>query len=115
MRCYGLTLALRDDPLLIAQYKEHHQHVWPGVTARLRDVGVTEMKIFLLGTRMFMYIETSDTFDPATDFSRINEDHVSKEWDTLMRGLQERVPEAGEGAWWAPMEQVFDLNWPQHR
>jgi len=115
MRCYGLTLALRDDPAAIERYTAHHRRVWPEVTARLREVGVGEMKIFLLGRRMFMYIETDDRFDPARDFARINDDPKSKEWDVLMRGMQERVPEAAEGEWWARMEQVFDLNWPQHR
>lgn len=115
MRSYGLTLQLRDDPEAIARYKEHHQRVWPGVVARLRAVGVTEMKIFLTVRRLFMYIETDDQFDPARDFARINEDPISQEWDVLMRGLQERVPEARDGEWWALMEQVFDLDWPQHR
>ena len=28
---------------------------------------------------------------------------------------QERVDEAKPGEWWAMLEPVFDLNWPQHR
>jgi len=31
--------------------------------------------------------------------------------DELMRTLQERAPEAKPDDWWAPMEEVFDLNW----
>ena len=115
MKCYGLTLQLRDDPAIIATYKEHHRHVWPEVLAQLRAVGIQEMRIFLLGRRMFMYIETTDDFDPATDFARRNASPVAEEWDRLMSAMQERVPEAREGEWWAMMEQVFDLNWPQHR
>jgi hypothetical protein len=30
-----------------------------------------------------------------------------------MRSLQEPVPDAEAGEWWAAMEEVFDLNWPQ--
>jgi len=111
---YAMTLQLRDDPAMIASYKEHHQRVWPEVLAQLRAVGIQEMRIFLLGRRMFMYIETIDTFDPATDFARRNASPVAEQWDALMSGMQERVPEAREGEWWALMEQVFDLNWPQH-
>ena len=55
MQAYGMALDLRDDPQLIARYKKEHAEVWPEVVARLRDIGVTEMKIFLLGRRMFMY------------------------------------------------------------
>src|SRR5256885_10819639 len=47
MQTYGMALDLRDDPLLIARYKKEHAEVWPEVVARLRDIGVTEMKIFL--------------------------------------------------------------------
>jgi L-rhamnose mutarotase len=115
MKSYGLTLLLKDDPVLIEQYKEYHRHVWPEVLRRLREVGILRMQIFLLGRRMFMYIDTTDDFEPARDFARINEDPKSAEWDRLMRTLQERAPEAREGEWWALMERVFDTEWPQHK
>jgi L-rhamnose mutarotase len=67
------------------------------------------MRIFLRDRHMFMYIETDDTFDPAVDFARINEDPVSAEWNALMATLQERAPEATPEEWWAVMEPVFDL------
>lgn len=84
--------------------------VWPEVTARLREVGITPVRIYLLGRRLFMYMEADNAFDPATDFARINDDPRSREWDELMRTMQERVPEAAVGEWWATMEQVFDLS-----
>jgi L-rhamnose mutarotase len=81
------------------------------VTARLRDVGVQDMRIFLHGTRMFMYLVTDDQFDSAHDFAKINEDPTSARWNALMDELQERAPEGNPDEWWAPMELVFDLNW----
>ncbi len=110
MKAYGLTLCLQDDPAKIAAYKEYHRAVWPGVLARLRAVGVREMKIFLRERRMFMYIETDDAFDPLRDFARINDDPTSAEWNALMATLQERAPEATPDEWWAPMELVFDME-----
>lgn len=110
MQSFGRTLLLVDDPALIKRYREHHRAVWPEVTARLRQVGITEMRIYLLGRRLFMYMEAADSFDPATDFARINDDRRSQEWDELMRTVQERVPEAAQGEWWAAMEQVFELS-----
>jgi L-rhamnose mutarotase len=110
MKAYGLTLCLRDDPAKIASYQEYHRAVWPEVLARLRAVGVREMKIFLRDRRMFMYIETDDAFEPRRDFARINEDAKSREWNDLMATLQERAPEASSDEWWAPMELVFDLS-----
>ncbi len=79
--------------------------------ARLREIGVIDMKIFLLGRRMFMYCETRDGFDPAKDFARANEDPTYEKWDELMRTMQDKVVEAKPSEWWAMMELVFDLNW----
>lgn len=110
MRVFGLTLCLQDDPAKIETYKEYHRAVWPGVIARLHEVGVQEMKIFLRERRMFMYIETDDAFEPLRDFRRVNEDPVSREWNDLMATLQERAPEATPDEWWAPMELVFDMT-----
>jgi len=110
VQAYGMALDLRDDPVLIARYKKEHAQVWPEVVARLREIGVTEMKIFLLGRRMFMYCETRDGFDPANDFARSNDDPTYRKWDELMRSMQERVAEARPGEWWARMELVFDLG-----
>jgi L-rhamnose mutarotase len=106
---------LQNDPEKIETYKRYHQAVWPGVCRRLREVGVQEMRIYLRGTRMFMFLETDDHFDPHRDFVRVNEDPISQEWNELMAGLQERAPEASPDEWWAPMEQVFALSWPQHQ
>lgn len=114
MKSYGLTLCLKSDPVLIERYKEYHRQVWPEVLAGIRGVGIAEMKIFLLGTRMFMFVLAEDGFDPDRDFPRSQESPRAREWDALMRTLQERAPEAPSDQWWAMMEPVFDLNWPQH-
>lgn len=114
MKTFGLTLLLQDDTDKIAEYRRFHQTVWPEVTARLRTCGVQRMQIFLRGTRLFMYLVTDDDFDPQHDFARINEDPTSARWNALMAELQARAPEANQDEWWAPMDLVFDLEWPQH-
>ena len=111
MKCYGLTLNLKDDAELIEKYKDYHRHPWPEPLQGIREVGVLDMKIFLLGRRMFMYMTTTDEFDPEVDFPRYMELYPrAREWDDLMRTFQERVAEAREGEWWALMEKVFDLE-----
>lgn len=115
MKSFALTLCLQDDPRKIETYKRFHQNVWPEVLADLRSVGIEEMKIFLLGRRMFMYVEATDAFDPRRDFPRAQSSPRSKEWNAFMATLQERAPEASPDDWWAPMELVFSMEWPQHR
>jgi L-rhamnose mutarotase len=112
VQLYGLALNLRNDPRLIERYKKEHAQAWPEVLRRLREVGITEMRIFLLGRRLFMYCETRDGFDPSKDFARCNDDPTYRKWDELMRTMQERVDEAKPDEWWAMMELVFDLGWP---
>jgi L-rhamnose mutarotase len=111
MQSYGMTLMLKDDEHIVERYKDYHRSAWQEVIARLREIGITEMRIYLLGRRMFMYMEAVDGFDPDRDFPKLNEVTRYREWDELMRTLQERAPEAKPGEWWASMEEVFDLNW----
>ena len=105
-----MTLLLRDGPGIVERYKQHHRSVWPEVVTRLREVGVVEMKIYLAGRRLFMYMEAVDGFDPAREFPKLVENARYREWDELMRGFQEPAPEARSGEWWASMEEVFDLS-----
>lgn len=105
-----MTLMLKDDEKIVERYKEYHRHAWPDVVGCLREVGVVNMRIYLLGRRMFMYMEASDGFDPHRDFPKLNDVPIYREWDELMRTLQQRAPEARPGDWWAPMEEVFDLS-----
>ena len=72
--------------------------------------GILNMKIFLLGRRLFMYLETVDAFDLERDFAGYTESDKAKEWDDLMRDYQEPVSDAQPGDWWSAMEEVFDLN-----
>lgn len=111
MRAFAMTLNLKDDPDSIARYKEYHRNVWPDVSSGLRSVGIEKMKIFLLGTRLFMYLEAADDFDLTSDFAKYQNSEKAAEWDALMRDFQERVPEAEDDEWWAGMEEVFDIDW----
>ncbi len=111
MKSFAMTLNLKDDPAVIQRYKEYHRAVWPEVLAGLRRIGISKMKIFLRGRRLFMYMEAHDTFDPVRDLPRYMETERAREWDALMRGYQEPLPEAAPGEWWSQMQEVFDLAW----
>ena len=60
-----LTLDLKNDPALIAEYKKHHQHVWPEILNSIHDSGILDMEIYLLDTRLFMIMEVADNFSFA--------------------------------------------------
>ncbi|MDE0144115.1 MAG: L-rhamnose mutarotase [Caldilineaceae bacterium SB0670_bin_27] len=110
MKCYGLTINLKDDPEVIEQYKAYHRQVWPEVLEQARNLGICKTRIFLIGRRLFMYIETEDGFDFGRAFSAPGGGAARlREWDDLMRGFQEPAPEAQTGEWWAQMELVHSV------
>jgi L-rhamnose mutarotase len=111
MTRYVLTVNLRDDPAAIAEYVEYHRNVWPEVIQSLRECGVEEMDIHLLGRRLVMIVEMRD----GRDFRDALAPYVAAkprvaEWERLMKSLQEPVPGTPSGEWWAAMEPVFTLN-----
>ncbi len=110
MQFFAQAIDLLDDPDLIRVYEEHHRAVWPKVVAALRAAGIQRMRIFRHGTRLFMYCEGPDGFDPARDYQQYAADPECRKWDELMRRFQRPVPGASADAWWSPMEVVFDLE-----
>ncbi len=111
MKVYGQTLNLKDDPAIIERYLEHHRHVWPEVEQGLRAIGIRRMLIWILGRRLFMFMETEDGFDPARDFARYEaSDPKIRQWQALMASMQEPVPEAQPGALWAQMQLAYALE-----
>lgn len=110
MKQYGRTLNLRNDPAIIERYIEYHARVWPEVQQALRAIGIERMLIFLLGRQLFMFLETVDSFEPQRDFARFEASHPRvREWQELMATMQEPVPDAQPGEWWAEMKLVFSL------
>jgi len=110
MKSFAQCLDLNDDPDMIAAYIRHHQAVYPEVVAALKAIGITTLKIYLLGNRLFMYFEAPDTFDPARDYQEYARDPRCRRWDELMRTFQKKAPGAKPGEWWADMQLVFGLD-----
>ena len=91
-KSYAMALDLKDDAALIERYIKHHRAVWPEALDSLNRLGIEKMKIFLLGRRLFMYVEVPDEFDFPADLARYTEEPRAREWDEFMRGFQEKVP-----------------------
>lgn len=110
MKSFAQALDLKDDPALIRTYIEYHKAVYPEVLESLAAIGIRNMRIYLLGTRLFMYFEAPDDFDPARDYQDYAQNPRCRAWDELMRGFQQPAPGAPKGEWWAPMTEVFSLE-----
>jgi L-rhamnose mutarotase len=105
-----LTLDLQDDPAKIAEYKRHHEKIWPEIRDSLFASGVTDMEIYLLGTRMFMIMDVDPAFSFEKKASMDAANPKVLEWESLMGNFQ-AVPEGADPVRrWQPMERVFDLK-----
>ncbi len=109
-RRYCLTLDLKDDPQLIAEYKRHHRNVWPEIRKSIRDSGIVGMEIYLLGARMFMIMEVDDSFSFEAKGAADRNNPRVQEWEQLMWKFQQPLPQARPGEKWLLMERVFKLE-----
>jgi len=107
---YCLTLDLKDDPQLIAEYKRHHEKIWPEITSSIKDAGIEDMEIYLLGTRMFMVMDVNEKFSFDAKARADRENPKVQAWEELMWKFQEPLREAKPGEKWLLMERVFELE-----
>ena len=109
MTRHCLTLDLQDDPAKIAEYKRHHEKIWPEIRDSLFASGVTNMEIYLLGTHMFMIMDVSDDFSFEKKAAMDAANPKVLEWEVLM-GQFQAVPAGSDPVRrWVVMEKVFDL------
>ena len=109
-RRYSLTLDLKQDPGLIARYRKYHEDVWPEVIQSIKDAGIEDMEIYLLGTRLFMIMEVNESFSFEKKARRDQANPKVQEWEQLMWEFQQALPQAKPGEKWLPMERIFKLK-----
>lgn len=108
---YCQTLDLKDAPKLIAEYRRLHsaEGVWPEIVRGIRSVGINEMGIFLLGTRLVMIIDTPDDFDWKGAMNRLATLPKQAEWELLTGQFQQARVGATSDEKWQMMERIFHL------
>jgi L-rhamnose mutarotase len=109
-RRFCLTLDLKNDPALIAEYRRYHEKIWPEITQSIRDSGIEDMEIYLLGTRMFMIMEVNERFSSHAKARADLQNPKVQEWEKLMWKFQQALPEAKPGEKWLGMERIFKLD-----
>jgi len=107
---YCLTLDLKDDPKLIAEYRCYHEKIWPEITQSIRDAGILDMEIYLLGTRMFMVMEVDESFSFERKAKADAANPKVQEWEELMWKFQKPLPGVKPGEKWMRMERIFKLE-----
>ena len=105
------TLDLKDNPELIAEYRRRHSEgeAWQEIIDGIREVGILEMEIYLVGTRLFMIVETPVDFEWDKAMARLATLPRQQEWEDYMSEFQQAAPGSSSGEKWQLMERIFNL------
>jgi L-rhamnose mutarotase len=109
-RRFCFALDLKNDLALIVEYKKYHEKIWPEITQSLKDSGIEDLQIYLLGTRMFMIMEVNQSFSFEKKTKADEQDPTVQAWEQLMWRFQQAQPEAKPGEKWLRMERIFELE-----
>ena len=108
---YVQTLDLRDDPEMIREYRKWHsaEHHWKEIRDGIRSVGILEMEIYILGTRLVMVVDAPEDFDWQKAMDKLATLPRQAEWEAFVARLQGCSAEARSDEKWKPMERMFYL------
>ena len=108
---YVQTMDLKDDPALIAEYRRRHscEQSWKEIRDGIREVGILEMEIYILGTRLVMIVETPPDFDWDAAMARLATLPRQQEWEDYMAMFQQCCEGATSDEKWQMMDRMFFL------
>lgn len=109
---YCKTLSLKDDAQLIEDYKKVHAPgaAWPEITQGMKDVGIIDMEIYILGTRLFMIMDTVADFDHDKAMAELATKPRQSEWEAYVSRFQQSSAEATADEKWQLMERIYKLD-----
>ena len=108
---YCRTMDLKPDDVLIREYVHRHSQgeVWPEIIAGIREVGILEMEIYLLGNRLFMIVDTPIDLDWDSAMERLGTLPRQQEWEDFMAIFQQCREGDKATEKWQMMERIFYL------
>ena len=108
---YVQTLDISNDPQLIAEYCKWHseEHSWPEIREGIRQVGILEMELYILGNRLVMIVDTPVDFDLQEAMDRLATLPRQAEWEAFVARFQGCSADARSDEKWQPMERIFRL------
>jgi L-rhamnose mutarotase len=106
------TLELKNDPMLIDEYKQVHakNKVWSEITRGMKDIGIIDMEIYLSGTHLFMIMDTLPDFNHQQAMAELAKKPRQAEWETLVSRFQKSSGTASADEKWSLMERIYKLD-----
>ena len=108
---YCQTLSLKNNPILIEEYRKIHREekAWPEIRAGIRAVGILEMEIYILGSQLFMIIETPLDFDWKIAMDKLSNLPRQAKWEKYVSKFQDCPCLSSSAEKWKLMERMFYL------
>jgi L-rhamnose mutarotase len=93
------------------EYIRIHAAVWPEILKAIHVANIRNYSIFLKEPENYLiaYWEYVGT-DFAADMEKIKHAPRMREWWDITDPMQERLPSAKQGEWWASAEEVFHTD-----
>ena len=107
MQRYGSLIKLKPEKL--AEYKELHLNVWPGVLQMIAECNIRNYSIYYRDGFLFSYFEYHGT-DLAADMQKMAADPTTQAWWKLTDPCQQPLETCQPGEWWASMEEFFHID-----
>lgn len=108
---YVQTLQLCDEPELIRRYRLCHspEMQWREIRDGIRQVGILEMELYILGTTVVMIVDTPLDFDWDSAMLRLSGLPRQAEWEAFVAEFQGCSAQARSDEKWQMMERMFYL------
>lgn len=108
---YCQTMDLKDNPELIQEYVKRHSeaYAWPEIREGIRQVGILEMEIYILGNRLFMIVETPIDFEWESAMAKLATLPRQAEWEDYMAMFQDTKLGLSSAEKWQLMDRMFYL------
>ena len=108
---YVQTMLLKDEPALIARYRQAHsrEESWREILDGIREVGILEMEVYLVGNTIVMVVETPLDFEWDDAMSRLATLPRQAEWEEFVAQFQQCDETATSDEKWTMMERIFHL------
>ena len=109
---YCKALKLEDDANLIEEYKKVHAPgaAWPEITQGMRDVGIIDMEIYIIGTQLFMIMDTVADFDHEAAMTVLATKPRQSEWEAYVSKFQKTSANASADEKWQLMERIYKMD-----
>lgn len=108
---YVQFLEISENEELVAEYRKWHSegYSWQEVRDGIREVGILEMELYILGNKVVMIVDTPADFDWETAMARLATLPRQAEWEALVSKFQGCSSEARSDEKWQMMERIFRL------